>query len=222
MGEDQEAKAETRKTAGWAFAKMLHLLHPATPFVTEELWERRYGAPGGPLISAHWLTLGAELIDADAESEIDWLVRTIGALRAARSETGVPPAAKLTLTVHGAGEVTRSRLRQHRAALERLARLAQVAPSEAAIARGSLQVVVDEATYALPLADIIDLDQERQRLDKELAKAMADLDKIDRKLSNPNFLDRAPAEVVEEQRSRRADIEQNREKLSAALARIAD
>ncbi len=222
MGDDEEVKAETRKTAGWVFAKMLHLLHPATPFVTEELWARRYGSPGGPLISAPWPELGSDLVDDSAESDIDWLVRTVSALRAARSEIGVPPSAKLALKVHDAGETTRSRLIHHRTALERLARLDKVAAADEAIAKGSLQVVVDEATYALPLADVIDLDQERQRLDKELAKAMADLAKIDKKLANPQFLDRAPADVVEEQRSRRVDIEQNQEKLKAALARIAD
>ncbi len=221
-GDDEAVKVETRKTAGWVFAKMLHMLHPATPFVTEELWERRYGSPGGALISAAWPDLSADLVDSSAESDIDWLVRTVSALRAARSEIGVPPSAKLALMVHDASEVTRSRLVNHQAALERLARLDKVAATGEAIAKGSLQVVVDEATYALPLADVIDLDQERQRLEKELAKATADLAKIDKKLANPQFLDRAPADVVEEQHSRRADIEQNREKLKAALARIAD
>jgi valyl-tRNA synthetase len=201
---------------------MLHLLHPATPFVTEELWSRRYGSPGGPLIAATWPAFATNLIDEKADSDIDWLIRAISAIRAARSEVGVPPATKMTLTVHGATEVTTARLARHQAALERLARLDAIQPTDAAIAKGSVQLVVDEATYALPLADVIDLDQERQRLQKELAKITADLDKIDKKLANPQFIDRAPAEVVEEQRSRRVDIEQNREKLSAALARIAD
>jgi len=105
--------------------------------------------------------------------------------------------------------------------MQRLARLANVTPSDAAIAKGSLQVVVDEATYALPLADVIDLDQERQRLKKELSKVEGDIAKIEKKLGNPQFLERAPADVVEEQRTRRAELERNREKLEAAIARIA-
>ncbi|MDH3662258.1 MAG: class I tRNA ligase family protein, partial [Alphaproteobacteria bacterium] len=222
QGDDAAERAETQKTAAWVLAKMLHLLHPATPFVTEELWSRRFGSPGGPLISAAWPELGDDLVDETAEAEIDWLVRTVGAIRTARNEIGVPAGAKVTLSVHGAADETRERLRRHQAAIQRLARLAEAQPSETAIAKGSLQVVVDEATYALPLADVIDLDQERQRLDKELSKALADLAKIEKKLGNPQFLDRAPAEVVEEQRSRQAEMEQNREKLQAALARIAD
>jgi valyl-tRNA synthetase len=81
--------------------------------------------------------------------------------------------------------------------------------------------VVDEATYALPLAGVVDLEQERLRLDRELAKAAAQLERFDQKLANPQFLDRAPAEVIEEQRARRAEAEQTRQKLEAALARIA-
>ena len=83
------------------------------------------------------------------------------------------------------------------------------------------QVIVDEATFALPLAGVIDLDEERRRLDKELAKAVAEIERFDQKLANPRFLERAPAEVVDEQRSRRAEAEQTRQRLAAARARIA-
>ncbi|MEM7041265.1 MAG: valine--tRNA ligase [Pseudomonadota bacterium] len=221
QGDDGPEKTETQKTAAWVLAKMLHLLHPATPFVTEELWERRFGSPDGPLIVAEWPELDDTLLDDAAEAEIDWLVRTIGAIRTARNEVGVPAGAKISLSVHGASQDTKTRLARHAAAMQRLARLAGAEPSDEAIAKGSLQVVVDEATYALPLADVIDLDQERQRLKKELTKVEADLAKIEKKLTNPQFLDRAPTDVVEEQRERRAELERSREKLEAALARIA-
>jgi valyl-tRNA synthetase len=220
-GGDAVAQAETRATAGFVLAKLLHLLHPLTPFVTEELWERRYGAPGGLLIAAAWPDLDAGLIDADAEAELDWLIRAVTGLRAARNELDVPAAAKLALQVRDAGPMTLARLEDHRDALMRLARLACVETSQAPAVRGSLQLVVDEATFALPLAGVIDLDQERQRLDKELAKAEAEISRFDQKLANPKFLDRAPSEVVEEQRLRRADAEQTLRKLQAARARIA-
>ncbi len=220
-GADEGAKAETRATAAWTLAQVLHLLHPLTPFVTEELWSRRYGAPGGPLIAASWPELDPALVDGAAEAEIDWLIRAIGALRTARSELDVPPAAKLKLVVRDADATTRARLAEHREALLRLARLAGIEISQEPVPRGSLQVVVDEAVFAVPLAGVIDLEQERQRLDKELARARADIARFDRKLSNPQFLDRAPADVVETQRARRAEVEQTRQKLEAALARIA-
>jgi valyl-tRNA synthetase len=220
-GDDEDAKAETRATAAWTLAQLLHLLHPLTPFVTEELWLRRYGAPGGPLIAASWPELDPALVDGEAEAELDWLIRAISALRAARSELDVPPAAKLKLVVRDASPVTGARLAEHREALLRLARLAEIEVSQEPVPRGSLQVVVDEATFAVPLAGVIDLEQERQRLDRELAKAREELARFDQKLANPKFLDRAPADVVETQRARRAEVEQTRQKLEAALARIA-
>jgi valyl-tRNA synthetase len=220
-GADEVAKAETRATAAWTLAKLLHLLHPLTPFVTEELWLRRYDAPGGPLIAAPWPELDAALVDAEAAAELDWLIRTISALRAARSELDVPPAAQLKLVVRDAGPATRARLTEHRDALLRLARLAGIETSQEPLPRGSLQVVVDEATFAVPLAGVIDLEQEPQRLDQQLANARAEIARFDQQLSNPQFLDRAPADVVETQRARRAEIEQTRQKLEAALARIA-
>ena len=220
-GGDAAAQAETRATAAWTLAKLLHLLHPLTPFVTEELWERRYGAPGGPLIAASWPELGAELIDPEAEAELDWLIRVVTSLRAARNELDVPAAAKLALQVRDANPVTRARLEEHKDALMRLARLARIEAGQVPVVRGALQVVVDEATFVLPLAGVIDLEQERHRLARELARAEAELERFDHKLANPKFLDRAPAEVVEEQRSRRAEAEQTRAKLQSALARIA-
>ena len=220
-GADPARRAETRATAGWVLAQLLHLLHPFTPFVTEELWERRYGAPGGRLIAARWPELPGTLVDRKAEDELDWLIRLVTALRAARSELGVPAAARLILQVRDAGPTTQERLERHGEAIRRLARGADVEFASGPAPRGAAQGVVDEATYALPLAGGVDLEQERRRLDRELAKAAAQLERFDQKLANPQFLGRAPAEVIEEQRARRAEAEQTRQKLEAALARIA-
>ena len=133
----------------------------------------------------------------------------------------MPAAAKLALRVRDAGPTTLARLEEHRDALIRLARLARIEASQAPVMRGSLQVVVDEATFALPLADVIDLDQEQARLDKELAKVEAEIARFEQKLANPKFLERAPAEVVEEQRLRHAEALQTRARLQAARARLA-
>ena len=216
----QAAPRRARPRAG-CWPNLLHLLHPLTPFVTEELWERRYGAPGGRLIAARWPELPGALVDPEAEAELDWLIRLVTGLRAARSELGVPAAARLSLQVRDAGPTTLARLERHGEAIRRLARCAKIEIATGAAPSGAIQVVVDEATYALPLAGVIDLEQERRRLDRELAKAAAELERFDQKLANPQFLDRAPAEVVEEQRARRAEAEQTRQKLAAARARIA-
>ena len=119
---DPARSDETRATAGWVLAQLLHLLHPLTPFVTEELWERRYGAPGGRLIAARWPELPGALADPEAEAELDWLIRVVTGVRAARSELGVPAAARLSLQVRDAGPTTLARLERHGEAIRRLAR----------------------------------------------------------------------------------------------------
>ncbi|MFO1037319.1 MAG: valine--tRNA ligase [Geminicoccaceae bacterium] len=220
-GEDAAAKAETAATTGWALARTLHLLHPLAPFVTEELWQELFGAPGGMLITADWPELRPELIDAEAGAELSWLTRAIGAIRTARSELNVPAAAKLRLVAYHAADTTRARLDRHAEALIRLARLERIEIGTGDVPKGSLQVVVDEATLALPVGDVVDLEQERQRLRKEIDKMIAEIGKIEQKLGNPSFVERAPADVVEEQQTRRAEATAARERLEGALARIA-
>ncbi|MDX6749457.1 valine--tRNA ligase [Geminicoccaceae bacterium 1502E] len=219
--EDAAVREETRATAGWVLAQILHLLHPMAPFVTEELWARLFGAPGGMLAAASWPALDRALVDEDAEAELSWLTRAIGAVRAARTELNVPPGARLRLLAFNADATTRARLERHGEALARLARLGAIEIGEGAVPGNALQVVVDEATLAMPVADVVDLAQEAQRLRKEIARLEGEIGKIEQKLANPKFVERAPAEVVEEQRERRVDAEATRARLAAALARIA-
>jgi valyl-tRNA synthetase len=202
-------------------SRLLHLLHPLAPFVTEALWHRLFGATGGMLITARWPELPAELVDFEAEAELDWVIRGIGAIRAARTELGVPAAARLELRVRDAAPLTRERLARHTEAFQRLARLDGIDPEATEVPKGSLQVVLDEATFALPVAGIVDLDAERQRLAKEIERAAQEIERLERRLGDAKFVSRAPAEVVEEQRARRAQAEQGRDKLRAALERIA-
>jgi valyl-tRNA synthetase len=150
---------------------------------------------------------------------MSWLVKLISDIRSARSELNVPAGAKLKLLVVGADATTQKRLDTHRAAVERLARVEGI-EAAAAAPKASLQIVLGEATYALPVGDVIDLKAEGARLQKEIKKLADEISKIDAKLGNANFVARAPEEVVEEQRERRAQAEQTRARLSAALKRL--
>ncbi|MFO1074940.1 MAG: valine--tRNA ligase [Geminicoccaceae bacterium] len=218
QGEDA---AETRATAAWVLAQALHLLHPIGPFVTEELWSSLFGRPGGGmLITADWPRLGGDLVDGEAEAELGWLVRTIGAIRAARTELNVPPGARLTLHQHGAGATTLARLERHREAILRLARLETIVLADGPVPAQSLVVVVDEASFALPVGEVIDLAAERARLIKEIGKLDAETGKIAQKLGNADFVARAPAEVVEQQRERLEEATATRAHLAQALERI--
>ncbi|KPF86503.1 valine--tRNA ligase [alpha proteobacterium AAP38] len=218
-GEDEAAKAETRATTAWVLDRILHLLHPVMPFITEELNEK-LGGQGQTLISAPWPLPQAALIDAAAGDEMEWVVRLISTIRTVRSEMNVPPSAQLPLLLKGASEVTRQRLATHRDLILRLARLSGVETTSEDAAKGSAQAILDEATLILPLADFIDVEKEKARLAKEISKLAQDIAKIDAKLSNKNFVDKAPEEVIEEQRERRAEADTVRAKLADALTRL--
>jgi valyl-tRNA synthetase len=221
LGEDEAPKEETRATMAWVLGEVLHLLHPIMPFLTEEIWEQLAGAEAGRLITARWPRYPASLTDQAAGAEMDWVVRLISSVRAVRSEMNVPAAAKLTLLVKDAAPSTLARLATHRELVLRLARLERAEPLSGEPPKGAIQVVLDEATLLLPLGGIMDLAQERARLAKEIARLDSDIDKSAKKLGNEQFIAKAKPEVVEEQRERLAEAEQARDRLKAALARLA-
>ncbi|WP_421709781.1 valine--tRNA ligase [Algihabitans sp.] len=217
-GNDAAAVAETRATIGWTLNQLLRLLHPFMPYVTEELWEH-FGSDE-PLIATTLPDLDKDLQAPEAEAEIDWLIRLIGEVRAVRSEMNVPAAAKVDLLVKDASETTQTRLARYADLLQRLARASGVELALGDLPKGAVQIVIDEAVIALPLAEVIDLQAERARLAKEIDKVSGELGKIERKLGNPQFVQKAPAEVVEEQKQRQEDYVQAREKLEGALKRL--
>ncbi len=221
-GEDEAAKTETRRTAAWTLNQILILLHPFMPFITEELWARtaEYGQKRDRmLIVEAWPHLPTSLIDAEAEAEIEWMVRLIAETRSTRSELNVPPAAKIALLLIGAGEDIEARLERYQELIDRMARLEYSTSANNAPA-GSVTFVLDGATVALPLEGIVDLPAEAARLEKEIAKLQGEADKLAAKLGNAEFVARAPEEVVQEQRERRDEAMATIVKLSAALKQI--
>ena len=219
-GDDAAAAAETRAAIAWTLSQILHLLHPFMPFITEELWEHLGGAEAGRLIVSDWPVFDDALIDPEAAAEIDWVQRLVSEIRTVRSEMNVPPSARIPLLVTEAAESSRRRLDNHREIISWLARIDSIELGEAPASNGAVQVVIDEATVVLPLAGVIDVDQEKGRLMRELEKAKGEVAKYDKKLGNQQFLAKAPAEVVEAQRERRDEAAQLRDRLGAALGRL--
>jgi valyl-tRNA synthetase len=215
---------ETKAVAGWVLDQILVMLHPFMPFITEELWHAM--APRAhDLIVAQWPMADARSLDPAADAEIDWLIRLIGEIRAARTELNVPPGEKLTMDVWGWNAETAARIVRQREALMRLARLSHVEAKgiekgDPSPPRGTAQVVVDEATFVLPLEGVIDLDAERARLTKAIAAAAKERDALAGRLGNPSFVERAKPEAVEKARADHADKAAEAERLSAALARL--
>ncbi len=220
-GSDEAAIAETRATTAWVLDEILHMLHPLMPFITEELWKQLSTDRANRLISARWPEHGAELVDPAARDEMDWVVRTISSVRSMRSEMNVPPAAQIELKLKDAGPESLKRLDTHRDLILRMGRLSSVEPLSGPVPKSAVQAVLDEATLILPLEGIVDLDKERARLTKEIEKLSGEIKKIDAKLSNEQFVAKAPEEVIEEQRDRRDTAEQARDKLRKALEMLA-
>jgi valyl-tRNA synthetase len=220
-GADSAAKAETQAMAAWARDEILKLLHPFMPFLTEELWAitvEGMAKRAQPLVLAEW-PKHAGLDDEAAESELGWVVDLISAVRSLRAEMNIPPATLLPVTLVGASETTQSRASRWRDVIARLARLSGIT-FETKAPEGAVQLVVRGEVAALPLKGVIDLAAERTRLEKEIAKADADIKRVDAKLGNADFMARAPEEVVDEQRERREEAELRREKLMQALERL--
>jgi valyl-tRNA synthetase len=213
--------AEIRRTAAFVLGQILRLLHPAMPFVTEELWDHFGYGPECSLIRAPWPVPFAVPGAEEARAELDWVLRLIGEVRTVRSEMNVPPSQLGAILLKDASPETLARGARWMEAIGRMARASSFGPLEGDMPRGAAQAVVDEATVVLPLAGIIDLAAERTRLQKERSKAEAEAGKIARKLDNANFVARAPEEVVEENRDRLQAAREEMARLDAALQRIA-
>ena len=209
---------ETRAVAGWVLDQILVMLHPFMPFITEELWHAMGERPYD-LILAKWPMPDARALDPEAGPEIDWLIRLVSGIRATRTELNVPPGAKLALHVRDAGAQTLQRLQRNDAALRRLARIEAIGTGDAP-AGGAAQVIVDEATFVLPLEGVIDLEAERARLAKALHAAEKERDTLAQRLGNPSFVERAKPEAVDKARSDHLEKASDAERYKAALARL--
>ena len=222
-GPDGAAKTETRAAAAWALDEILRLLHPFMPFISEELWS--VTAEHGPA-RHHMLALDAwpahdGLDDEVAEAEIGWVIDLITAIRSVRVEMNIPAATMLPLVLANASPQTAIRARHWSEFIQRLARIAEISFADTP-PQGAVQLVVRGDVAALPLKGVINLDAERARLAKEMAKCDADIVRVDAKLNNPNFVARAPEEVVEEEKEKREEAVVRKAKIAEALQRLKD
>ncbi len=248
LGEDGPAKTETRAMVAWARDEILKLLHPFMPFITEELWAitgkreglmaltpwpRKAGSltpqqlspisaasPNDALIPAVILALDAgDFSDPDAEAEIGWVVDLVTSIRSVRAEMNIPPATLTSLVLAGASTETKERMPRWSDVIKRMARLSDISVADRA-PEGAVQLLVRGEVAALPLKGVIDLSAERSRLDKEIAKADADIKRVDAKLSNEKFVANAPEEIVEEEKEKREAAVARRAKIVEALQRL--
>jgi valyl-tRNA synthetase len=191
------------------------------PFITEELWAVTAvdGARSHVLALTAWPEFGG-LEDAKAEAEIGWVVDLITAIRSVRAEMNIVPATLTPIVLAGASRETQERAGRWLEFIKRLARVSDISSADRA-PDGSVQLVVRGEVVALPLKGVIDLVAERARLEKEMSKVDTDIKRVDAKLSNADFVKRAPEEIIDGEREKRDEAEGRRAKILEALERLA-
>lgn len=222
MGDDEAAKAEAQATAAYCLDQIYKLLHPFMPFMTEELWTLTAGEGqkrDTVLALAAWPELSFE--DEEAAADINWLVDLVTGIRSVRAEMNVPAGAIAPVVVLDANAASIDRFARHDAAIKRLARVENVS-FEAQAPKGSAQMLLGEATICIPLGNLIDLKAEAARLAKEAGKIAAEMDRIEKKLSNEKFVANAREEVVEAERERLAELKEAAQRVATAESRIRD
>jgi len=218
---DHPQAGEVRAAAAHALGMILRLLHPVMPFVTETIWDEFGYGPAGSLIRTGWPAAAAGTADGAVAREIDWVVRFITGVRTLRAEMNVPPARMAPVLLRDADPASMDRAHAWREAIGRMARISEVGALTGTMPRDAAQLVLDEATLVLPLEGLIDIAAERARLEKELARAQAEAEKVKRKLANADFVSRAKPEVVDENRERLEAFLAEQQRLQAALSRLA-
>jgi valyl-tRNA synthetase len=218
LGFDVEEKKETQATVAYVRDEILRILHPFMPFITEELWRVTVSDRREPILAlAAWPSQQPYFMDA--HEEVSWLIDLVSAVRSVRTEINVPASSLIQIEFVNPSETTRQRASLWDPALNRLARVSGSIFAKD-VRPGSVQIIVGGEIVALPLQGIVDLAAERARLAKEMAKADADIARVDAKLANPNFVARAPEEVVEEEKEKREEAEMRKSKLAEALERL--
>ncbi|MDA5633058.1 MULTISPECIES: valine--tRNA ligase [Rhizobium/Agrobacterium group] len=219
-GEDEKAKTESQACAAYVLDEIYKLLHPFMPFMTEELWAHTAGEGeerDDLLCLTDWPV--PEFRDDASAAEINWLIDLVSGIRSTRAEMNVPPGATASLVVVGANTSTEARLDRHAAAIRRLARADEIRGGDVA-PKGSAQIIIGEATVCLPLGNLVDLSAEKARLEKAIGKVDAEMERIDKKLSNEKFVANADPEVVATERERKAELEVQLTSLKTAMQRV--
>ncbi|MBN9413558.1 MAG: valine--tRNA ligase [Candidatus Paracaedimonas acanthamoebae] len=216
--EDLSLKNETQKVSAWVLVQFCHLLHPFMPFISEELWQQLSAEKQGLLITQSWPQFEEEEIDA--QKEISWVIEVIEALRGMRATLNISASEKLHLWAPDVSTLTAERLKTHQRLIERLARLEAIHVEPLAMSAGTLQLVVGDDILYLPLGDIIDIDAEKRRLATSLKEAEKELAALHAKLNNPEFVQKAPEEIIEKNQARYTDLEASQHKINKALQQL--
>ena len=221
QGEDEDSKVRAQQVLCWVLTEMLKLLHPFMPFITEEIWQA-LPHEGDFLMLQDWPKYSEAMSFPTEEKAMELIMDAIRAIRGRRSEMNVPPSKKARLTVATMETETFTLgvpfLKKLAYASEvEILPFAQAQADADAAQAGQVSIVTHAAQMSIPLGELVDLEKEKQRVEKELKKQSAELDKLNAKLNNPGFVNKAPAQVVEAERERSAQLTELVAKLEAQL-----
>jgi valyl-tRNA synthetase len=206
-----EMRQGTLRTLLEVLETILRLMHPLMPFITEEIWQNvaaRLDISGDTIMLAQWPEADHEQINGEAEAEMEWLKSIIVAVRTIRSESNIPPGDELALILGNTVADDSARVTRHTQALAKLAKVASISIAKAGEEQApTLSALAGTIEVMVPMAGVIDVDKELARLDKELDRLTAERGRLAGKLRNDNFVARAPADVVDKERIKLADIE---------------
>jgi valyl-tRNA synthetase len=219
-GPDDQNKAETVMTAGAVLGQILDMLNPFMPFITEELHDR-LSVSDQPLITKRYEDMPVR--DEAACADINWIMEMVTTIRQLRSEMNIDPSDKVAVMVKPQDDDARHRVNTYRLSIKQMANLAELTLVEeisADMASGAVQDVVQGSTLILPLADVIDFEAEKERLIKQMADLDDDLQLIERKLANDDFVTQAPDAIVEKERRKKREALKAKSKIEQALSTL--
>ncbi len=208
QAEDSSAaeRRATRRTLVEVLETLLRLLHPIMPFITEEIWQRV--APlarvsGATIMRQPYPVSDEAAIDETAELELDWIKGFVLGIRQIRGEMNISPGRELPVLLQDASEADRRLAELHGRFLLRMVRIAEIRPlADGQAAPPAAAVLLGDMRILVPMEGLIDVDAELDRLQRQRDKLVADIGKAEKKLSNQNFVNNAPADVVEKERQR--------------------
>ncbi|MCE8555636.1 valine--tRNA ligase [Ruegeria pomeroyi] len=221
QGDDTAAQEETRATMAWVMDQCMIMLHPIMPFITEELWGLT-AERAKMLVHADWPTYkAADLVDDAADREMNWVISVIENTRSARAQMRVPAGLYVPMIVTEIDDHGQAAWDRNEALIKRLARIDSLTKADV-MPKGCISIAAPGAAFGLPLAEIIDISAEKERLEKAKGKLAKELGGLRGRLNNPKFVESAPDEVVEEARENLAAREEEEARIDEALARLAE
>lgn len=216
-GENEQTKQTTCSVLAWTLDKILKLLHPIMPFITEEIWQH-LPHEGQTIMHSQWPVAETKRDDPAAEREMTLLQAIIRSVRNIRAEYEVAPKKPVALIIRPATAEADEMLKRNRSYIRRLCNPSQLEIDTGAIApEKAVSAVVSGADIYLPLAGLIDIDEEIDRLNKELKKMDAEVARCRRKLADRRFVEKAPTAVVQKEREKANDYTQRRDKIQSRI-----